>query len=435
MGVVYRLTPEISAFIINEKQKDPKATCQHLSGRVFLQFGRQVSKSSVHALLKQQQIITPRARKIKDTFKIPADKKNEISKALAPFAVTIAEPLPNASLIKKDSVQAAVNAPQLTKNAGEVLLTAVLGDLSFKPALGVTDAADLVKFKEEDKGQWEYLIQEIAAIRVQTLKGAFYLDPRFQGVYAQNPCQSALSVPVERAIGEATDKVLNNVEPLIIRCYAATDLNAGFYTFLEAFEGESSGTIGSISLVDAKAREYTCFNSPLSFKRHFMIGVSLDHPDMQWARNDGRCELAWPDEAFTLKLLRTEDMFIVTNLISMSYDDIIQMYQERHPSGGYQGFVAPKEKVIRNEGVAAQWIRAQLVDRARGFFSASSPKSIVESFMGLSGYEQVEKTTRRIFLQIADNNIDREYIVHAAELINSMDIKDGEKRKLLFFID
>lgn len=419
MGVVYRLTPDISAFIISEKKKDPKATCQHLSGRVFLQFGQQVSKSSVHALLKQQQIITPRARKVKDTFKIPLDKKNQISKALAPFAVTIGNKEPD------------VNPAGVRSRAGEVFLTAALGDLSFKSTLGIKDASEIVNFKEENKSQWAYLIQEVAAIKIQSGGKVFYIDPRFQGLHAGNPAQASLSVPIERAIGEATDKILNNIEPLVIRLYPLDDLNPVLYYFLEAFENKADKAIESISLIDAKGREYVSFNAPPRYQRYFIIGIPLEHKELQWVMKELPNELPWPDKDFSLKIIKKDNQIIITNLLSKSYDEIIRFYEKRHPKGEYQGFTAPKEGIFSDNTDDSSWLQQRLNQRAGAFFSTQ----VVDKAIELPGYEEEKEGERRVFLQVSDNCADKEIFIKACQLVNSLDIKDGWSRKLQIFIN
>lgn len=423
MGVVYRLTPDISAFIISEKKKDPKATCQHLSGRVFLQFGQQVSKSSVHALLKQHQIITPRARKIKDTFKIPLDKKNQISKALAPFASAIGKEEPDTNLV------------DLRSRAGEIFLTAALGDLSFKSTLGIKDASEIVNFKEENKSQWAYLTQEVAAIKIQSGGRAFYIDPRFQGLHAGNPSQAFLSAPIERAIGEATDKILNNIEPLIIRLYPLDDLNPILYYFLEAFENKADKAIESISLIDAKGREYVSFNDPPRYQRYFIMGIPLEHKELQWVTKDSPDEFPWPDKDFNVKVIKKDNQIIITNLLSKSYDEIVRFYEKRHPKGVYQGFAAPKEGFVPDAIDVSYWLQQRLKQRAGAFFSAQVSVGIVDKAIELQGYDEEKEGERRVFLQVPDNCADKEIFIKACQLINSMDIKDGWSRKLQIFIN
>src|SRR5689334_16696123 len=87
MGVVYKLTPEVSSFIIAQKQSNPKVSCQLLAEMVSSRFNYQISKSSVHELLKQAQIITPRERKIKEKFQIPLEKKSQIFATLPPIVL------------------------------------------------------------------------------------------------------------------------------------------------------------------------------------------------------------------------------------------------------------------------------------------------------------------------------------------------------------
>lgn len=53
MGVVYKLKPEIKAFIIEKKKANPLLSCRSLVGLVETQFKIKVSKSSINTLFKQ----------------------------------------------------------------------------------------------------------------------------------------------------------------------------------------------------------------------------------------------------------------------------------------------------------------------------------------------------------------------------------------------
>ena len=75
MGFVYKLTPQISTFIIDQKRHQPRMSCQAISHLIFSTYGREVSKSSVHELLKQSRVIIPKPRKVKEKFQIPPEKK------------------------------------------------------------------------------------------------------------------------------------------------------------------------------------------------------------------------------------------------------------------------------------------------------------------------------------------------------------------------
>src|SRR5277367_4557934 len=83
MGVTYKLKEEVIHFIISQRQSNPLASCRQLAESVSQKFGLHLSKSSVHDVLKESGIITPRGRKPKDKFKIPQEKKKQIQTSLS----------------------------------------------------------------------------------------------------------------------------------------------------------------------------------------------------------------------------------------------------------------------------------------------------------------------------------------------------------------
>ena len=84
MGVIYKLTDEVVNFIISQRQNNPNASCRELAESASSKFGLQLSKSSVHDVLKDSGIITPRGRKPSNKFQIPQEKKKTKFKSAFP---------------------------------------------------------------------------------------------------------------------------------------------------------------------------------------------------------------------------------------------------------------------------------------------------------------------------------------------------------------
>jgi|GEM_PF-2730794 len=78
MGVTYKLTEDVVQFILAQKQASPDLSCRELVEQVGAQFHKIVSKSSVHDVLKEANITSPRGRKFKNKFQIPAEKKAQL---------------------------------------------------------------------------------------------------------------------------------------------------------------------------------------------------------------------------------------------------------------------------------------------------------------------------------------------------------------------
>src|SRR5208282_6734513 len=83
MGVTYKLREEVVHFIVSQRQSNPLASCRQLAESTSQKFGLHLSKSSVHDVLKESGIITPRGRKPKSKFEIPQEKKDQIQVSLS----------------------------------------------------------------------------------------------------------------------------------------------------------------------------------------------------------------------------------------------------------------------------------------------------------------------------------------------------------------
>src|ERR1700677_1371350 len=83
MGVIYKLREEVVDFIISQRQSNPLYSCRQLAESASQKLGLHLSKSSVHDVLKESGIITPRGRKPKEKFEIPQEKKLQIQASLS----------------------------------------------------------------------------------------------------------------------------------------------------------------------------------------------------------------------------------------------------------------------------------------------------------------------------------------------------------------
>ena len=65
MGVIHKLKPEVTKFIIDNKQKDPSLSCRALTQLVFDNLKVKVSKSSINAIFKENNLSLPIGRRQK----------------------------------------------------------------------------------------------------------------------------------------------------------------------------------------------------------------------------------------------------------------------------------------------------------------------------------------------------------------------------------
>ena len=56
MGVVHKLTDEVIAFIVQQKQSNPKISCRSLAQITSSKFQMDVSKSSINTILKNSNL-------------------------------------------------------------------------------------------------------------------------------------------------------------------------------------------------------------------------------------------------------------------------------------------------------------------------------------------------------------------------------------------
>jgi hypothetical protein len=74
MGVIHKLKPEVLNFILENKQNNPALSCRHLTSLIFEQLHIKVSKSSINAVFKENDLSMPIGRRRKEKkkkFKMP----------------------------------------------------------------------------------------------------------------------------------------------------------------------------------------------------------------------------------------------------------------------------------------------------------------------------------------------------------------------------
>lgn len=83
MGVTYKLKDEIVEFIIRQKRENPQISCRKLVIAVHAEYGLNVSKSSINAVIKEANLSSPVGRTPADLnqskkFNIPKEKKVQL---------------------------------------------------------------------------------------------------------------------------------------------------------------------------------------------------------------------------------------------------------------------------------------------------------------------------------------------------------------------
>lgn len=224
MGVTYKLTDEIVQFIIEQKQTTPQLSCRELVELIHGQFNLPVSKSSVHDVLKEHNISSPRGRKAKNKFEIPAEKKAQL---LANLPVIV----PAKS--KDETQQPADKAPakpafKLPKEilkplqAGEaealseVLLKAAFYDYFPSSQASLTYEEYKSNNSNNLRKEIEYRSLMVNAVRVTVEdQPPVYIDARYKTL-ANQLSGMIHQAPIERALTDMTNKLISGIETIVI---------------------------------------------------------------------------------------------------------------------------------------------------------------------------------------------------------------------------
>ncbi|MEW6170046.1 MAG: hypothetical protein AB1472_00550 [Candidatus Omnitrophota bacterium] len=62
MGVTYKLSPELTKFILSQKHKNPSISCRQLSVLIEKKLNLKISKSAVNSIIKQEGLSNPKGR-------------------------------------------------------------------------------------------------------------------------------------------------------------------------------------------------------------------------------------------------------------------------------------------------------------------------------------------------------------------------------------
>ncbi len=258
MGVIYKLKDEVVHFIISQRQSNPLASCRQLAESASQKFDLHLSKSSVHDVLKESGIITPRGRKPRPKFEIPQEKKKQIQESLSQAKLipylsqdeqakeipsAIIPPVePKITLIADVAVlpekQIMQTSPEY-EEAGRIFLKAALWDLGI--------------FSQENikATDWNYYLTYSKGIKVVLENNkSFFID---------------LPLPLERCVREATEGLINNVKPFIV--HKASDEGL----FKACMNAQAGFKIASISIVDEKDHILLELNNIMELNRKFEL--------------------------------------------------------------------------------------------------------------------------------------------------------------------
>jgi len=291
MGVTYKLTTEVIHFIISQRQGNPLLSCRQLAESASEKFGLHLSKSSVHDVLKESGVVTPRGRKPKEKFEIPQEKKLQIQNSLSQvklltppegeFHILIGKPVPTQNRpvdippenlsnnileenppillgnVSENANVVPVNDPVPTEGIPVVLSETKdfndpensteyegAGQIFYKAALW-----DLGIFTEDNikESDWKYYLTYTKGIKVILENNKeYFID---------------VVLPLERCIREAVDGLINNVKTFIVDKISDQGL------FKASMDAQPGFKIVSVSIVDHKDRIMFEYGDIVEIKR------------------------------------------------------------------------------------------------------------------------------------------------------------------------
>lgn len=464
MGVIYKLTDDVVQFILEQKRADGNLSCRELVERIAAQFQREVSKSSVHEVLKQANIASPRGRKSKNKFQIPAQKKAQLLAGLPPMVLLapppteelpetpreepsamllpdpVAAPLPPARETSEKAIPETLKPlerGQEQEGMGVIFLEAAFRDLfpgSWRGAKNYTELGTVPA--DELNKEWDYRSLMAGDFKVTLQDGSiFYIDSRLQTVSGRPQAQASGAAPVERALAEMADFLLNNIQPIVIK-----EVTADYLTdFWAAFEGKENKNIARAALLSPQGEELADFGDVIHQNRQFVIGISPQVIDIKgdiqtiashlypqalrfmagnFTRGDLQCR------AFVI--VGQEDgppKAFLSNIPSSVGDGaLVRLYAQRH----LLGVPASCRPAAASPGGS---VEDRLKAYAQRFFPRDLSVGEWQTLLAARGQQQYDDRIC-ITVLVPPNGIDPSLLGHAAAAVNALGAMDGNGRRI-----
>ena len=297
MGVVYKITDEVRVFILDLKNKEPEISCRQLVNRVVGHFQKEVSKSSVHEVLKEAQIVSPRGRKFKDPskrpvssnkFQIPAEKKAQLFAQLPTLSVPKeTEPLKQIepilltqSIPNGQEILQTIQAESVVEASAEVLQRGAFYDIFPRLWENVYSYEDYRLLQLNNiQEELEYRTLMVGGFKVYLEDGkTFYLDSRLQALYGDFEAVPIFA-PIERALEDMVNAISNNIVPIIIKKVSDDLPLANMDDFIAMCNNAKNKGMVKIDLLGRQGQVLAEFNGLLRKRRNFILGVPAFNDD------------------------------------------------------------------------------------------------------------------------------------------------------------
>lgn len=340
MGVTYKLTEDVVAFILEQKHKSMDLSCRELVALVAKEFNRVVSKSSVHEVLKEANITSQRGRKYKNKFQIPEKKKAELIANLPPEIVAnfpdvetsvetssmtskeesidgrlkedpaesedevlYAEIAPieidasltlrmdpaiahSVNLNSNESAEVVAKLPALQESSECVLFRDFLIKAAFYDAfpkpwgeVKTTEDFNAVEASKKIK-ESAYRKLAVANYKIELEDYShFYIEARRHGL-GREPQRPQHALSIETATIQMADRILNNLRPLLIRQIQGNYIDATIGDFLKSMDNVPEKRLSRIVLLDKDEDVLIDFTSIPKVRRTFIAGFPVTNNDV-----------------------------------------------------------------------------------------------------------------------------------------------------------
>lgn len=282
MGVVYKLKPQIKAYILKNKNKEPSLSCRKLAALVLEKFQIKLSKSRINTIIKTAGLSLPVGRRRKRR------RRAMESAGLGMIFLKAADYLVGGSAAIVEAIKNRMKSPLpdiLAKT--EALLYSPLG---LKPDSGLATLtgkaftqADLLAYLTELQGVTALsadifrivstIFQEVRVVKVGFSTGSsFYLDSQLHTVWSTPNIPYDFSTTIYN-LKSYIKKYLQEESPFVLFMAPGYDTPIKeFFDFILGFAGTEK-KIASFTLYGHKFEELEVIKPEAGEKRFFLFGL------------------------------------------------------------------------------------------------------------------------------------------------------------------
>lgn len=294
----FKLTSEISDFILKEKKNNPGFGCRTLGLMVKQRFGKDVSKSAVNALIKAKGMSKSVGRPKKPKqgsselvydidcagsfFLRGTDEQVSLSVILRQFSrnalkhsnaksleyknnIGLYWPVFNPEGIDKLNYYKGFGLWYMASNGRKISKSSVIKYLDSIEALGVTPSVI--------KGL-EIGVEFVHFISIHSTKGEpFYIDPGFHLIWQQPKGVALHCLPIIKAEKVIRDVLFSNEPLILLTSKPYQPLSRDLASFFTAWCNIEANSIRAVGLLDSNGAELGRINKVPSRKRDFIFAV------------------------------------------------------------------------------------------------------------------------------------------------------------------